>query len=293
MDSSEQLIARLKALADPVRLRVVALCRQGECSVSELTRVLALSQPRVSQHLRQLCDAGLLQRYRDGHFVFYRVPVNGGDAGSRRLLGLIPGDEPTFERDMARLRKLRGTSEEIADIGGHDKDARRLQRALVALTLSEPLGDLLDIGCGQGRFLKLLASRARRIVGVDIDADARHFARTELLLAGVANASLRKGDMYALPFADQEFDTVIFDDVLGGADEPLLAIVEARRLLRSGGRMWFLAQTNGQYGDIRVRIAAWCEAAGLHLAPPRPVPHDDPRWILAVATVPGATAAVA
>ena len=105
---SEQLIQCLKALADPVRLRLVALCSHGECSVSELTRVLALSQPRVSQHLRQLCDAGLLERFRDGHFVYYRVATGGGDAaGRRRLLSLIPGNEPQFARDARKLREQR------------------------------------------------------------------------------------------------------------------------------------------------------------------------------------------
>ena len=75
---TEELVSQLRALADPVRLRLVALCARGECSVSELAEVLGLSQPRVSQHLRQLCDAGLLQRFRDGHFVYYRVRLRRG-----------------------------------------------------------------------------------------------------------------------------------------------------------------------------------------------------------------------
>ena len=84
--TAKQLIDQLKTLADPARLRVVMLCAQGECSVSELTRILGLSQPRVSQHLKQLCDAGLLERFRDGHFVFYRVMSGGRQAALRRKL---------------------------------------------------------------------------------------------------------------------------------------------------------------------------------------------------------------
>ena len=80
--------------------------------------------------------------------------------------------------------------------------------------MAAPLGDFLDVGSGQGKILKLLASRARRAVGVDIDSDARMLARAELLLAGVPNCSLRQGSMYSLPFGDREFDTVILDDVL-------------------------------------------------------------------------------
>ena len=210
---TEQLIAQFKALADPVRLRIVALCAQGECSVSELTEVLGHSQPRVSQHLKQLCAAGLLERFRDGHFVYYRVATRGDDAAlRRRLLSLMPAGDPACRQDNEKLRALRG-AREVTTPGTATHD-RPLHRALVALTVAAPLGDLVDIGCGQGRILKLLATRARRAVGVDIDSDARRFARAELLLAGLPNCSLRQGNMDALPFADSEFDTAILDGVV-------------------------------------------------------------------------------
>jgi len=285
-NTTEQLIACLKALADPVRMRIVSLCAHGECSVSELTKVVAQSQPRVSQHLKQLCEADLLERFRDGQFVYYRVPHRGGHASTRRhLLALLPEDESAFERDIERLRALRGIPDSVPALAGEDADARRLHRALVALTLVAPLGDLLDIGCGQGRILKLLASRAQRVVGVDIDPGARQFARAELLLGGVENASLRKGNMYELPFEDHEFDTIILDDVLGGADEPILAIWEARRLLKPGGRLLLLGATQGDVaGQLESRFAEWCQATGMRLAPPRQIPQQEPRWLLAVAT---------
>lgn len=293
--ATEQLLGRLKALADPVRMRIVALCTHGECSVSELTRVLTLSQPRVSQHLKQLCAADLLERFRDGQFAYYRVPQRGEDASARRrLLALLPADEPAFERDIERLRELRGVRETSPAIVMDDADARRLHRALVALTVVAPLGDLLDIGSGQGRILKLLASRARRAVGVDIDPDARQFARAQLLLAGAENVSLRKGSMYALPFEDFEFDTVILDDTLGGADEPILAICEARRLLRRGGRLFLLESIgSADAAQLEARFCSWSKAAGLRLAPPQRIPRNQPQWLLAVATPAGAGVAAA
>ena len=212
-DSTTELISRLKALADPVRLRLLALCVRGEATVSELTKVMSQSQPRVSQHLKQLCDAGLLERFRDGHFVFYRVPLGSEQAAQRRrLFALLPAEETQFEKDFERLCELRA-AQGIAVPEQDDEAARRLHRSLIELTVSMPLGDLLDIGSGQGKILKLLGSRAQRAVGVDIDADARQLARAELLLAGVENCSLRAGDMYELPFADREFDTVQQDRV--------------------------------------------------------------------------------
>ncbi len=281
--STDSLLRQFKALADPVRARLMAMCRAAECSVSELTQVTGLSQPRISQHLKQLIATGLLERFRDGHFVFYRVPGNGNAAFERRrLLALLPDDEPEFERDLDKLRRLRG-DESITTSG--DKNDRFLHKALVELTVATPLGDLLDVGCGQGRLLKLLASRAHRVVGVDIDPEARRLARAELLLAGVPNCSLRQGDMYSLPFDDSAFDTIILDDVLADAARPGAAVAEARRLLRPGGRILFLAAV-GAAGVDRLRrdFAAWAAATGLRLAAPRPIPENEPGWLLGVAT---------
>ncbi|MDJ0750205.1 MAG: metalloregulator ArsR/SmtB family transcription factor [Woeseiaceae bacterium] len=275
---------RLKALADPVRIRLVALCGVAECSVSELTEVTGLSQPRVSQHLKQLVAADLLERFRDGHFVYYRVPASGPDTMvRRRLLALLPESEPEFERDVDKLCKLR--AEQGLPLFVDDSDDRLLRKALVELTVAAPLGDLLDVGCGQGRILKLLASRASSVVGVDIDSDARRLARAELLLAGSANCSLRHGDMYSLPFDDCEFDTIILDDVLGDAERPTDAIEEARRLLREGGRLLMLATVDDASAkDTRDDFADWASRTGLRLAPPRSIPENQPGWMLGVAT---------
>jgi ArsR family transcriptional regulator len=267
-----------------VRLRIVALCSNGECSVSELTSVLSLSQPRVSQHLKQLCDAGLLERFRDGHFVYYRVATGGHDAASRRrILSLVPERDAYFEADIRALQELRMASNSTRNDG--DEPSRALHRALVALTVATPLGDLVDIGCGRGRVLKLLASRAQRAVGVDIDSDARHFARAELMLAGLPNCTLRQGDMYRLPFADGEFDTAILDDVLAESARPLSAIREAVRVTRPAGRLLMLQSVGADGADaLNGRIARWCAEAGLRLAPARAIPSQRPDWLLAVAT---------
>ena len=283
--STKRLVAQFTSLADPVRLRLLALCAVAECSVSELTQVTALSQPRVSQHLKQLIAADLLERFRDGHFVYYRVAQGSGDAALRRnLLSLLPQDEPEFARDLAKLRKLRSGD----DTGVHavsDED-RLLHKALVELTVSAPLGNLLDIGCGQGRLLKLLASRANQVIGVDIDPEARRLARAELFLAGLPNCSLRQGDMYALPFDDQEFDTVILDDVLADSAQPAAAVDEARRLLKPGGRLLLLASVGPRKATrLKDDYAAWAAETGIRLAAPRSIPDYKPSWLLGVATI--------
>ncbi|MDH3305350.1 MAG: metalloregulator ArsR/SmtB family transcription factor [Gammaproteobacteria bacterium] len=289
--STDKLLKQFKALADPIRVRLVALCGVAECSVSELTAVTGQSQPRISQHLKQLCAADLLERFRDGHFVYYRVPTKGADPlARRRLLALLPADEPQFAKDTERLRTLRTQDDRVNKAG----DDRLLHKALVELTVARPLGDLLDIGCGRGRLLKLLASRAHRVVGVDIDPDARRFARAEMLLAGLPNCTLRQGDMFSLPFADAEFDTIILDDVLAGTEQPQIALAEALRVLKSGGRILLLASIrDNSVAELNEQFTEWAASTDMRLAKPRSIPEKKPDWLLAVATPSGRSVAAA
>ena len=286
---TESLLLQLRMLSDVTRMRLVALCREGECSVSELTGVIRQSQPRISQHLKQLCAAGLLGRFRDGKKVYYRVPARNSTT-TRQLLQLVPGEDPLFREDRLRLHQLRGEGLDRAtpalarDIAAD----RAIHRALIELTVSASLGDLLDVGCGRGSILKLLASRAHRAVGVDIDADLRQLARAELMLAGIPNCSLRQGDMYRLPFDDAEFDTVVLDDVLALAERPVAVLLEAKRLLKTRGRLLVLLAVGSKpVAVLQKSVAEWSAAAGLRLAPSRTAPKKNPAWLLAVATAAG------
>jgi SAM-dependent methyltransferase len=264
-------------------MRLLALCRHGECSVSELTQVVGLSQPRTSQHLKQLCGAGLLQRFRDGQRMFYRVPQR---HGGQQLQDLIPVDDPVFRQDMEILRQLRGrTVADIADDVADTAADRAIYREFVELTVTAPLGDVLDVGCGRGKIIKLLASRANRVVGLDLDANARQFARAELMLAGIPNCSLRKGDMNRMPFGDAEFDTLILDEVVASAADPTQVFREAKRLLRPGGRLFVLESVAGRsHSTVERLIADSSGAAGLRIAPARLAPKLNPVWLLSVAT---------
>jgi len=69
----DALLAGLRAAGEPTRLRLLALCAHAELSVTELTIILAQSQPRVSRHLKLMVEAGLLNRFREGSLVFYRL----------------------------------------------------------------------------------------------------------------------------------------------------------------------------------------------------------------------------
>jgi SAM-dependent methyltransferase len=288
--STVLLMRQMKALGDPARLRLVAICRRGECGVSELVEITALSQPRISQHLKQLCDVGLLERFRDGKRMYYRVPrAQEKQSEIEPLLDLIPEDDPQLIADRERLHSARGDQVAVGSDDIDDAASRRaLHRAILDLTVTTPVGDLLDVGCGRGAILKLLARRANRAVGVDIDANARQIARAELLLAGIPDCSLRQGDMYRLPFEDQEFNTIIIDDVLTDARDPVRALREARRLLRPGGRLFILESVLARSpADLQAKLATWSGEADLRLSQPRLVPAKNPAWLVSVASAIG------
>jgi len=290
---TETLVQQFKALADPQRIRVLMLCKAGELSVGELVDVLGQSQPRVSQHLKLLCAAGLLRRFRDGKRVFYRWPSTPG-AAERRLLAALPEQDPRFDADLALLRNLRTESAGLDEPSAPDTTQRTIARALIELTVSTPVGDLLDIGCGRGRLLKLLASRARRAIGVDIDSAARSSARAELFLAGLSNCSLRKGDMYDLEFDDASFDTIILDDVLGVAKQPQRVLTEAARLLRTNGRLLVLHRLDdASLETTTARLAPLTARCHLRMTAPRPIPAEQPEWLLSTLTHSAGQSAVA
>lgn len=230
----EDYISVLKAAAEPTRLRLLQLCSRGELSVSELVSVLGQSQPRVSRHLKLLCDAGLLERYRDGHWMYFRVPLLGAEADLvHRILQPLQIDEGPFVKDRQRLDDMLGSQQD----GAADPLLRRFNRLLLSYFLTSAVGDFLDIGVGSGAVLKLLAPRATHAVGIDLDLESRRAARREMIRSGSQHSTIRPGDMHDLDFEDDVFDTVILDEVLLDATSPARVLGEAIRVLRPSGRL--------------------------------------------------------
>ena len=102
-------VQSVKGLADPTRLRLLALLARGELTVGEISRVLGHSQPRVSRHLRMLSEAGFLDRFREKQCVYYGAPATGARAAwLRELLAAIDPEDPELRRDRARLAEVMG-----------------------------------------------------------------------------------------------------------------------------------------------------------------------------------------
>jgi ubiquinone/menaquinone biosynthesis C-methylase UbiE len=290
----EHLLAALRAVAEQTRLRLLILCARGELTVSELTQILGQSQPRVSRHLKLLCEAGLLDRFREGSWVFYRLSQS-GPAGllARQLVAACDESDPTIALDLQRLNAIKRQRADAANAYFRENadqwhrirslyiDEREVEAALVAIIASADPRDLLDIGTGTGRILEVLAPRVERALGIDQSREMLSVARVNLERAGLDNGSVRLGDMYQLALPDASFDAVVIHQVLHYADRPAAAITEAARVLRPGGifvlvdfaphPLEFLRDEHAhrRLGFADAEVAEWCRAAGLDPAPPR------------------------
>src|SRR3974390_3712340 len=100
----DALNAALKAAGEETRLRVLALLSEAELTVSDLTDILRQSQPRISRHLKLLAEAGLIERFREGTWAFFRLSEQGGGAEvARAMLARLNPADPTIARDRDRL----------------------------------------------------------------------------------------------------------------------------------------------------------------------------------------------
>jgi len=285
-----KLAALFQALADPTRLRILALLAAMELSVGELAQLLGQSQPRVSRHVRILSDSGLVGRRKEGSWVYLQL----AEPGRTNLLfelarDIDPDAGQLFAADAARLDTIRADRAEAArryfeahaatwdNVRSlHIADAE-IERAIAALLDERPLGALLDIGTGTGRMLELFAPRADSAIGIDRSSEMLRLARVKLDEAGVSGASLRQGDMYALPLRDRSANSIILHQVLHYAQQPGSAIAEAARVLAPDGQLLVIdfaqhdrAELKEQDAHLRLGFAddamrGWFSAAGLTL----------------------------
>ncbi len=278
-----------QALADPSRLRLLALLREMELTVGELAQVLAQSQPRVSRHLKILADARLVERRKEGSWVFLQL---GEPALVEALVGLWdavadPVTTRQFAADRARLTAVRADRAEAAAryFAAHAAEWDQIRSLHVADAQVEeairealgdgPIGQLVDIGTGTGRMIELFGTAATRSIGIDRSTEMLRLARVKLEEAGVEAVSLRQGDMYALPLPDAEADVVLLHQVLHYAQSPAAAIVEGARLLRPGGRLLIIdfaphereelrdTAQHARLGFADEAVLGWLGAAGL------------------------------
>ena len=237
--------ACLRVLADPTRVRLLALLEREELTVAELSAVTRLAQPRVSTHLAKLKEAGLVRDRRAGVSAYYRFSADHLEAGEQRLWETLRDatDDPLLRQDAERLPAILSTRESqhdwadsvAGDMERHYSPGRTWEAmARSALPLLAP-GDVLDIASGDGMLAELLAPHSHRYVCIDNSAKVVHAASERL--RKMEHVDVREGDMQSLPFDKPQFDLVLMMHALTYADKPALAIAEAGRVLRKGGQL--------------------------------------------------------
>jgi ArsR family transcriptional regulator len=264
----EQILAIFRAVGDPSRLRILLLVQGMELAVGEIAQILQQSQPRVSRHLRILAEAGLVERAREGAWVFVRpgpaaimAPVLDAIAA---LAASLPGAADLGAADRARLGQVRADRAAAVDAwfaahAGEWQQERSLhsseaavEAAIVAALGDGAIGDLVDIGTGTGRMIELLGARASSALGLDRNPEMLRIARNRLDAAGLTAARVQAGDMYALPLAAASCDTLLLHQVLHFADDPAAVLAEAARVLRPGGRLLVIDLMPHNREELRV-----------------------------------------
>ncbi len=293
----EALLMGLRAAGEPTRLRILSILSQGELTVTELTRILGQSQPRVSRHLKLLCDAGLVTRIPEGAWAFYRM-AEAGDCGilAGVITELLPGQDETLARDNTRLA---GIKRERALIAGDyfSKNApvwdqirslhvseEAVERAMRDMLGRTPVEHLLDLGTGTGRILLALKDVAVRGTGIDFSREMLVIARANLERADLTNFQVRLGEVQSLPLADAVADLVSIHQVLHYLDNPQAAIREATRVLKPDGRLMIVDfapheieqlrewHAHRRLGFAESEVSGWCSAAGLQVSQARHLP---------------------
>ena len=246
------LLDLFRAMADPTRMRIMHLLGAMELSVGELAQAVGQSQPRVSRHVKILAEAGLIDRRKEGNWVFLRL---GHSESCRQLMAMfsnIPADGHEglwLKADLARLAAIRADRMRAADeyfaahaeewdaLGSLYVPEAEVEQAIVRALGAAAFGHLLDLGTGTGRMIALLGEQADQVSAIDRSPDMLRLARAKLPQQAADKVNLLLGDFCALPFDDASADLVTAHQILHYSATPHLAIAEAARVLKADGRL--------------------------------------------------------
>jgi ArsR family transcriptional regulator len=257
------ILKNLRLAADPSRLRILLLLEREELSVAELQEILGMGQSRISTHLAQLKQAGLVEDRRNGKSILYRLKQSAQSNGFSQLLGVLrqaAAEMPEAEQDSEALRlalrrrqdKMRAYFDELAGKFGKNYVPGRSWRGLAEtlLTLLPPMV-IADLGAGEGTFSQLLARRSKKVIAIDNSEKMVEYGRELARKHGVKNLEYRKGDLEEVPIKDAAVDLAFFSQALHHAQHPERAVAEAWRILKPGGRIVVLDLLRHNYEEAR------------------------------------------
>ncbi|CAM3630178.1 ArsR family transcriptional regulator [Litorimonas haliclonae] len=287
----ENFAAALKTMGHVDRLRILALLARGELTITELVQILGLSQPRVTQYIKSLESVEIIERLREGSWVFSRLK-RGNPALTKLVettLQTLPQNEALLLSDMRRLNEVRDARSRVADaffarvaqnsdqLGDEYLPQERIEDALLKISGDGPFDFMIDMGTGTGRMLELFSGRITRGAGIDSNPDMLKVARHKLAPDQFGHISVQQGDLHATPFRENTADLVTLHQVLHYLDDPREAIYEASRLLTRDGQLLivdFEAHTEDHFredyahrrlGFTDLDITEWAKWADLQI----------------------------
>jgi ArsR family transcriptional regulator len=275
---------------------MLAVLSRGEFSVTDLTRILGQSQPRVSRHLKLLGESGLLDRFREQHWIFYRVPVDGpGAALASALLALVDPEDPAIALDRERAAAVlvaRASGQSGLPDARH-ADSGAAARELAQVVATELGGDqafdaMLYVGPDPAASLAVIGPMARRVVGLCASRAEVQRARALLHGRGLVHCLLQHGDLQSIPHPGASFDAVILDRALGSHQRPAVLLRETARVVRPRGRLvtiedYDVLAEQATDGNPLRSMREWFAESGLLCVRLRPIDLGDHHLIVAAA----------
>lgn len=253
-------------LTDPSRLRVLLLLEREELNVAEIQEILSMGQSRISTHLGQLKQAGLVEDRRSGKNILYRLRPSRTEAegaGQRELLDLARravAELSEADEDQSALAlvlrkrqdKARAYFDELAGKFGKQYVPGRSWKGLAEMLLSlMPPMVVADLGAGEGTFSQLLARRAKQVIAVDNAEKMVAYGADLARRHGFQNLEYRQGDLEKLPIEDAVIDLAFLSQALHHAQHPERAVAEAWRILKPGGRIVILDLRRHTFEEAR------------------------------------------
>lgn len=256
------LINIFKALSDEIRLKIIRILFRGIFNVNEILFIIGAKQSNISHHLKILLNNDIIKRKKEGNQIYYLINET---SDNKKIFEYIRSKENSlisYSHDMKKLeiihKKRRQRAEDFFNNIGTNFDS--LQDELfkgvydvesIINLYSVKLKSIVDIGCGTGKNLPLLAKHADKVIGIDLSPKmiqmAEHVCEKNKL-----EYEVKIADMQLLPFETETIDGIFINMVLHHVSNVAHSIKEIGRITESNGELILielLEHSNSNFQD--------------------------------------------